>query len=79
MSNRSGPEPLFRRLRQAAFLLLLVVALAGLAAPGQAKVFSPETFTLENGLQVVVITSRRAPVVTQMVFYKVGGTDETAG
>jgi zinc protease len=79
MSNRSAPEPLFARLRRAAVLLLLVVALAGIAAPAQAKVFSPETFTLENGLQVVVITSRRAPVVTQMVFYKVGGTDETPG
>jgi len=67
-------------LRQAALgLLLLAWALAGVASPGQAKVFSPETFTLENGLQVVVITSRRAPVVTQMVFYKVGGTDEVAG
>jgi zinc protease len=79
MSNRSGRVPLLRRLRRAAFLLLLVAALAGPAAPGQAKVFSPETFTLANGLQVVVITSRRAPVVTQMVFYKVGGTDETPG
>ena len=79
MSNRSAPEPLFARLRRAAVLLLLVWALCDVTSLAQAKVFSPETFTLENGLQVVVITSRRAPVVTQMVFYKVGGTDETAG
>jgi len=84
MSNRSDHEALIlrlrRRLRRASLgLLLLGWALAGIAAPSQAKVFSPETFTLENGLQVVVITSRRAPVVTQMVFYKVGGTDEIPG
>jgi zinc protease len=89
MSYRSDHEapalrlrrPLWQMgLRQAALgLLLLVWALCDVASLAQAKVFSPETFTLENGLQVVVIASRRAPVVTQMVFYKVGGTDETPG
>ena len=36
-------------------------------------------FTLENGLHVVVIPDRRAPVVTQMVWYKVGAADEPPG
>ena len=39
----------------------------------------PETFTLSNGLQVVVITDRRAPVVTHMVWYRVGAADEARG
>lgn len=39
----------------------------------------PETFTLNNGLQVVVITDRRAPVVTHMVWYRVGAADEPRG
>jgi zinc protease len=39
----------------------------------------PETFTLANGLQVVVITDRRAPVVTNMVWYRVGAADEPRG
>ena len=39
----------------------------------------PETFTLSNGLQVVVITDRRAPVVTHMVWYRVGAADEPRG
>lgn len=39
----------------------------------------PETFTLANGMQVVVITDRRAPVVTHMVWYKVGSADEPRG
>jgi zinc protease len=34
------------------------------------------TFTLQNGMQVVVIPDRRAPVVTHMVWYKVGAADE---
>lgn len=39
----------------------------------------PETFTLNNGLQVLVITDRRAPVVTHMVWYRVGAADEPRG
>jgi zinc protease len=39
----------------------------------------PATFTLNNGLQVVVIPDRRTPVVTQMIWYKVGSADETPG
>ncbi len=39
----------------------------------------PATFTLGNGLQVVVLTDRRTPVVTQMIWYKVGSADETPG
>jgi len=36
-------------------------------------------FTLGNGLEVVVIPDHRTPVVTHMVWYKVGSADETAG
>jgi zinc protease len=36
-------------------------------------------FTLPNGLDVVVIPDHRAPVVTHMLWYKVGSADETAG
>ena len=39
----------------------------------------PATFTLPNGLQVVVIEDHRTPVVTQMIWYKVGSADETPG
>jgi zinc protease len=38
-----------------------------------------ETFTLKNGLQVIVLPSRRAPIVTQVLVYKVGSADETYG
>lgn len=37
------------------------------------------SFELENGLQVAVIPDHRAPVVTHMLWYKVGSADEPAG
>lgn len=37
------------------------------------------TFELENGLIGVVIEDHRAPVVTNMVWYRVGSADEPAG
>ncbi|MFZ0693068.1 MAG: pitrilysin family protein [Alphaproteobacteria bacterium] len=45
----------------------------------EAAVFNPTTFTLSNGLQVVVIENHRAPVITNMVWYKVGAADESPG
>ena len=38
-----------------------------------------ERFALDNGLEVIVITDRRAPVATHMLWYRVGSADETAG
>jgi zinc protease len=37
------------------------------------------TYTLDNGMDVVVIEDRRAPVVVHMVWYKVGSADEPEG
>ena len=56
-----------------AFCLLLAVPAA------EAKDFNADTFTLKNGLQVVVIPNHRAPVVTHMIWYKFGGADEHPG
>src|SRR6188472_3211787 len=74
------------RLRKAvriasALALLVVPSLALQRASAQTTVTSerPTTFTLPNGLQVVVIPDRRTPVVTQMTWYKVGSADETPG
>ena len=64
---------LFRTVSTAVLLLVLS------ASPGPAAVFNPETFTLENGMQVVVVPNHRVPVVTHMVWYKVGSADEPAG
>lgn len=43
------------------------------------KVLNVESFTLINGMKVFVIPNHRVPVVTQMVWYKVGSADEAPG
>ncbi len=60
-------------------LAALGLAFAGAAAPAQAGLFNPNVFMLDNGMQVVVIEDHRAPVVTQMVWYKIGAADEPEG
>src|SRR5262245_33631820 len=61
----------------AALLAVMTVTLAGTiradAAPNVAH------FTLANGLEVVVIPDHRTPVVTHMLWYRVGAADETPG
>lgn len=52
-------------------------ALLLLALPAAAE--DVTTFTLENGLEVVVIEDHRAPAVTHMVWYRVGAADEEPG
>ena len=37
------------------------------------------SFSLENGMRVVVIEDHRAPVVTHMVWYRAGASDENSG
>jgi zinc protease len=51
---------------------------SALAEPGTLPE-QPSTFTLANGLRVIVIPDHRTPVVTQMTWYKVGSADETPG
>ena len=63
------------RLAIAAALVLTLSAGAAGAASG------PEVadFKLANGVEVVVLPDHRAPVVTHMIWYKVGAADETPG
>jgi len=61
---------------------LLTVLLLALPASSWAqtdKQFGARSFALANGLQVVVIENHRAPIVTQMIWYKVGSADERRG
>lgn len=66
-----------------AALMSLSMPVAALAADDAAteKTSSKKAvaFTLANGLEVVVIPDHRAPVITQMVWYKVGAADEPPG
>lgn len=60
-------------MRLAALFLLLLTSAA------TAGTFNPVTYTLANGMQVVVVVDRRSPVVQHMVWYKVGAADEPVG
>jgi zinc protease len=63
--------------------LMAGTAFAG-PVPAFAKLFAvgrrpSESFFLANGLEVIVLPSKRGPIVTQVVVYKVGGADEVFG
>lgn len=61
-----------------AVALALLALLIG-ASPARAELFKPQTFTLDNGMAVVLVETHRAPVVAHMVWYRVGAADEEAG
>ena len=43
------------------------------------KTFNAESFTLPNGMMVIAVPNHRAPVISHMVWYKVGAVDEVSG
>ncbi len=65
------------------FLAGGLAATAMMAAPATADTAeaesAPSIFELSNGMEVVVLPDHRAPVVTHMVWYKVGAVDEDPG
>lgn len=64
-----------RRLIASALLSIAITLPAGLrAAEDQVS-----SFTLDNGMDVVVIEDHRAPVVVHMVWYRAGAADEMPG
>ncbi|MDF2233703.1 pitrilysin family protein [Albimonas sp. CAU 1670] len=79
----TGPARLRSRgLRAAPALAVLASAVsltaALVAAPAGAEPRTT-TFELDNGLRAVVIEDHRAPVVTHMVWYRIGAADEPPG
>lgn len=66
-----------KRLVRILCLLLLVVG--GAAANAAERGFEYKSYTLANGLQVVVFPNHRAPIVNQTLWYRVGSADEPKG
>ncbi len=68
-------------LRSAAVGAVAALFLVSAAVAAETPKFARDatTFTLDNGLQVVVIPDHRAPVVTHMVWYRVGAADDPPG
>jgi zinc protease len=65
--------------RLAAAMLAAVFSAGAAAATDNASSTKVADFTLDNGLELVVIPDHRAPVVTHMIWYRVGAADETPG
>ena len=59
--------------------LTLIALVTAIATPSLAAGPEVASSTLANGLELVVIPDHRAPVVTHMIWYKVGAADETPG
>ncbi len=76
MPSALATDPLARLKRVPLVLLLLLL---GCSAPPVAAQTAVGTFRLANGLDVVVIPDQRLPVVTHMLWYRVGGADEPRG
>ncbi len=57
----------------------LLASLAMIFAAHTATAEEVTTYTLDNGMEVVVIEDHRAPVVVHMLWYKVGSADEPVG
>lgn len=55
------------------------MAVLTVALPSHAQTFGAEEDTLPNGLKIVVIPNHRAPIVTHMIWVKVGGADNQPG
>jgi zinc protease len=76
--NIFRPDNVLSRTNLTLTALVTVIATPSLAVAQQR---GPEVadFTLANGLELIVIPDHRAPVVTHMIWYKVGAADETPG
>jgi zinc protease len=66
-------------MRAVKFVVLQFVALFFIIHPALAMNLDVTNFKLANGMEVVVIPDHRAPVVTHMVWYRVGSADEVSG
>ncbi len=65
-----------RAVKIAALQLVLIFLIV---LPAHAMNVEVANFKLANGMEVVVIPNNRAPVVTHMVWYRVGSADEVSG
>ena len=72
---------LTRHLTRTLAAITFVLALLATSLATRAARFGEhiETFNLDNGMEIVVIPDHRAPVVTHMVWYRVGSADEPPG
>ena len=75
LTGGQGCQAIWRRLAP----LWVLASSTGTPSLASAGLFDAQMFQLSNGMQVVCIPDHRAPVVTHMLWYRVGSADETPG
>jgi zinc protease len=58
--------------------IMMALQTTGATAAGEG-VFHPQSFTLDNGLQVLIVEDHRVPAVSHFIWYRVGAMDESRG
>ena len=53
--------------------------MSSLQTIAQAQSLNAQTFELPNGMKVIYVPDRRLPIVTHMLWYRVGSADEEPG
>ena len=81
---RYDPKPMKKLFFNFTLILMLLIAAnswapLSYAKEAKEKVFNAKTHQLENGLQIIVIENPRVPVITHMIWYRVGAADEPQG
>lgn len=74
MRNKNKPEFLVSN-----FLFLISVFCLLISGSAAADAPPIENFTLENGLEVIVIPNHRVPAVNHTLWYKIGAADDPPG
>jgi zinc protease len=75
LTGGQGCQAIWRRLAP----LLILASSTGTPLWASAGLFDAQMFQLSNGMQVVCLPDHQAPVVTHMLWYRVGSADETPG
>lgn len=60
-------------------LAFSLAAMASLQTNAKAQSLNAQTFELANGMKVIYVPDRRLPIVTHMLWYRVGSADEEPG
>lgn len=56
--------------------IFLVSCFLSLTSIANAKLFNAHEFVLDNGLRLIVVENKKAPIIKQMLWYNVGSADE---
>ncbi len=78
-NNETGHSRMLTTTRRLAGAALISAGVAAVAPAASAGVFNPQSFTLDNGLRVLLLEKPAMPSVGVIIYYGVGSADELRG